>query len=440
MSFFNLVSWLKRRPFQGTDARRGKRRARFATQFIHLEERCVPAAPTLVGTVGSLSQVLATPLGLPEKYVTITNNANYPVYPIFYDANSTVDPTPGAGTATLADAVVNASAGSYYNIRIRNPILMPIEGQFTIQIDGERMRVVNLLPVPTDPTIWTVIRGFNSTPAAHNAGARITVPTGVSLYDPQDPLNNTYRGYVGELIGGQVVLGLQPGHSLTVQVPLVFWDGGRLFFAYNNATPLNAGDAGDPTQDNGTNTTYTNTWHFNKQAPAFIALATYFDPAKGAGSNNPDGRVMWYHDYRDKTTAPSIGPFDFGTDGPGQLSEWTIRDPQMIRWAPNTPATQIQTIFNYDVSYVDNLTLPAAMESPTFRSRRPGLHHPIIPTDSYGWLGSDLSILQMQQAMNEFTLTDPTTLNSLLGNYFAGRGYDQFFEPAGLRNYPRATT
>ena len=59
-----------------------------------------------------------------------------------------------------------------------------------------------------------------------------------SLYDPKDPLNDTYRGYIGEFINGQYELGLQPGHQVTVQVPIAFWDGGRQFMVDNGPVPL----------------------------------------------------------------------------------------------------------------------------------------------------------------------------------------------------------
>src|SRR5262249_36332106 len=150
----------------------------------------------------------------------------------------------------------------------------------------------------------------------------------------------------------------------------------------------------------------TPTWNYLSTAKSYVVTsnagaqptpysANFADPATGVA--NPNGRVMWYHD----TTA-----HDFGTDGPGQLTEWTIRDPQQYKFAPNMDSSQLLTIFNYDVSYVDNLTLPAAMVITKVPTQvPPGYQGAAIPPASYAALGTDLTIAQMQQAMAAFTFT-----------------------------------
>ena len=93
-----------------------------------------------------------------------------------------------------------------------------------------------IAPNATTPTIQAII-----SQAKPNTG----------LYDPLDPLNDTYRGYIGELINGKYQLGLQPGHQVTVQVPLAFWDGGRQFMVDNGPVPLTGvTDPGYPLQAN----------------------------------------------------------------------------------------------------------------------------------------------------------------------------------------------
>jgi hypothetical protein len=56
-----------------------------------------------------------------------------------------------------------------------------------------------------------------------------------------------------------------------------------------------------------------------------------------------------------------------------------------------------------------------------------------IPPAPYAALGTDLTVAQMQQAMATFTFTsgDPNNPNADLGDYFGGRGYDQFYLPGG---------
>jgi hypothetical protein len=430
MSFASRPSALIRRffPRSNFQPRRGKTRFRFAPQFMHLEERCVPAfIPTLNNNANDLGEVLYTlrqantPIpSIPEKLVTIMNNSNEMVYPIFYDANSTLD-----GTAGKVVRIALTNGGGGYNPQ--SPPTVSIMGgggsgaTATAVVNGlGQVYALNLTAPGT---------GYTSTPtvkfSSGNAAATATISTlspsspPTSLYNPLDPFNQSYRGYIGEYNPAtqNVELGLKPGHQVTLQVPLVFWDGGRLFFASNGNQPFqNDTDPGNPLQNNAT-------WNFDLNAKRFIVNADFRDPAGSSNSANSNGRVMWYH----ATVA-----HDFGTDGPGQLAEWTIRDPLQVSFAPNMPTSEIAKIFNYDVSYVDNLTLPAAMEITNVPIKLPqGYTGPAIPPANYAALGTDLTIAQMQQGMAEFTSTVPGIDNADLGKYFGGRGYDKFFFPGG---------
>src|SRR5262249_39336453 len=156
--------------------------------------------------------------------------------------------------------------------------------------------------------------------------------------------------------------------------------------------------------------------------PAFIVNATFEDPIGKV--KNDKGRVMWYH-------API--PKDFDTNAPVQLSEWTIRDAKLADFAPDIAASENQPIFNYDVSYWDNLTFPVVMEitdEPTMV--RIDYNGPAIPAAPFGAVGADISPQEMQQAFAAFTATTAGQNNSLLGTYFEGKGYDKFYFPSGL--------
>ena len=50
----------------------------------------------------------------------------------------------------------------------------------------------------------------------------------VGLYDPYDPANKEYRGYIGYEEGGKYYFGLKKGESILVSIPLVFWNGARI--------------------------------------------------------------------------------------------------------------------------------------------------------------------------------------------------------------------
>src|SRR5262249_3205599 len=115
------------------------------------------------------------------------------------------------------------------------PPFLPIEGSFPIQIGKDPTKETMLVTGGYTTTTWTVIRGVknpltgkDTKPAPHSAGDEVTVLA--ARYDSLDPFDQGYRGYIGEQVGNQVNLGLQPHHQLTLQVPLVFWDGGRLLF------------------------------------------------------------------------------------------------------------------------------------------------------------------------------------------------------------------
>ena len=259
-----------------------------------------------------------------------------------------------------------------------------------------------------------------------------------SRYDPLDPLNQGYLGNIGEVNvdpsdANKVVAGLRPFHQVTVQLPLVFWDGARIFFATNGTGELQtAADAGNPIQAAGP-------WLFQAASPSIVIKpdpdhptipvaysANFNDPATGQGAN-PDGRVLWYHDNNGNFG----GPHGFADDTPGQLTEFTIRDRLQVTWAPNIAEDQLDEILNYDVSYVDQLGLPAMMEATDGHVKT----NPELGPKAFAGIGADLSVPQMQQLIAAFTQTTPGTANTVLGQYFGGKGYDKYVFPSSIPNF-----
>lgn len=256
----------------------------------------------------------------------------------------------------------------------------------------------------------------------------------ISLYDPYDPLNQEYRGYIGykDPKTGKFYLGLRPGETYTFQVPLAFWDAGRMHIttdAHYLITPTGIGNpqpnpfkyydidpfAGNPQTFDGsvqvTNQLPTDTLVLtgDQTAKLTIGLSVYSDgndlptgttvvsfeagqgdttivhlSAAATFGGTPHkytfykptarfmedtsidgslGRVMWYH-ARAKTSGFAE---QVGLDAPTQLTEFTIRDPFMgdasFKTSNDIATSEKISLINYDVSYVDSMVLPVAMET-----------------------------------------------------------------------------
>jgi hypothetical protein len=251
----------------------------------------------------------------------------------------------------------------------------------------------------TTDTVYPIIRDPNSNVLASNAA--------VGLYDPYDPPNKEYRGYIGYEQGGQYYFGLKKGQSILVSLPLVFWNGARIGIGTD-------GKYLSPTEDPNP---------LRYRSTAYRAIAR----AETSGDTIANGAVMWYR--ADTAEAPN-------DDTEDQLAEWTIRDhaylsnPKItIKTNREIPDNQLVTLINYDVSNVDNLYLPLAMEAtdvwvvpqksgtgptPNRTGWQPGSN-----PDVYGWTGAINMIDFLQTRIREFTADN----NTLLGRYFGGKGW-----------------
>ncbi|WP_373649965.1 beta strand repeat-containing protein [Schlesneria sp. DSM 10557] len=427
--------------------RRGRQKLAFACHIMLLEDRILLSfTPVLTNTANNLHEVLYTlapeiPADIPVKYVTIMNNSPDVVYPIFIGANSTMD-----NTAGQVVRIELTNGGSGYDPA--NPPLVKFEGgsgsgafaRASVNAEGQVYALtlgLGNLPIGSGYTSAPTITFDDSANGnkGRNAAATATISTAgsytkpTSQYDPLDPFNQGFRGYIGEVNPNnpnEVIAGLQPYSQVTIQLPLVFWDGARIFMATNGSDPLeSASDPGNPIQS-------ADPWQYNFSAKAYIPApgaaysATFPDPATGIANSN--GRVLWYHD----SNVLIGGPKGFANDTPGQLTEFTIRDEMQVNWAPNMPQSElVNPILNYDVSYVDQLGLPAMMETTDGFPKT----NPELGPKPYAGIGADLSVPQMQQLIAQFTQTIPGTPNSLLGDYFGGKGYDQYVFPGSLSDF-----
>jgi hypothetical protein len=241
----------------------------------------------------------------------------------------------------------------------------------------------------TDKTVYPIIRDENNPP-----------------YDPYDDTNKEYRGYIGYEQGGKYYFGLKKGESIQVSVPLVFWNGGRLA----------VGTDGQYLTRPGLPASYDSN-----------AQRSITDAETG-------GVVMW---YRAQT------PVDPVSDSEDQLAEFTIRDHYYLGNSKITnrvaakgygkiPDGEVVTLMNYNVSNVDNLYLPLAMEANdvwvlSAEGARTGWKDGKNP-DVYGWTGAINSKAELQDAIHEFTADK----NELLGKYFGGKGWPFYNIPSSI--------
>ena len=229
----------------------------------------------------------------------------------------------------------------------------------------------------------------------------------VGLYDPYDPANKEYRGYIGyeDEEGGKFYFGLKKGKSILVRIPLVFWNGARLAIETDGQyLTVKPGELRNPL-------------HYRPEAQRAITKAEDSD------NTIRNGVVMWYRALGD-----AEAPAD---DTKDQLTEFTIRDHKYLSNPKITaktnhkiPDSELVNLINYDVSNVDNLYLPLAMEATDVwllpprsgtgpNANRDGYKLGSDP-DKYGWTGAIDTIDSLQTKIREFTDDD----NELLGRYF----------------------
>jgi hypothetical protein len=304
------------------------------------------------------------------------------------------------------------------------------------------LQEVPLLPMPTQGNqaqIWTGTKGdpnnvaFSSSTVL-NLGRTVTITNDSTheifpffraansrpLFDMLDNANQEYRAYVGYQLAVQGqpfdYLGLLPGEHVTVKIPMVFWDSGRIYYTTdpryvtnNNSKPLGqiinnpflyyaTDNDGNPTRryiDDGTRSDTT-----------IVSDPTYKQPP-----------VMFYYHAQVAEGVSNAAPAGF--------IELAIKDPaqDQINGTNLGPAV-LGPLVSYDVSFVDTISLPGALEAP-------GANVPQSITGQYaaiqkpfGWVGAPESFTTFQTLVGNFTGNNPP---NALGNFFGGRGWPQYY-------------
>ncbi len=267
--------------------------------------------------------------------------------------------------------------------------------------------------------------------------------SGIALYDPNDAYNQEYREYIGYRQDGVNYFGLPSGMTVTVSVPLVFWNGGRIdisddpTYLVTNATVAAPANSPNPFQY------YAFQAGSTAQDPDYTLASVAPAQSSSGGPAGVSGVVLYYH---------SLVPSGPANDAPSQLLEFTIRDTYLktLSTASLIPDSEKHPLVNYDVSYVDSMALPVAMEATDVPVPIPNPNNPTPPTPPvnpplgprlpYGWIGSDQTVDQFQSALQKFA--DTGSANGL-GMYFAGdptNGWPQYnfnvLTPGGSPAYP----
>lgn len=285
------------------------------------------------------------------------------------------------------------------------------------------------LPIPAKSFTFTNNANFPVYPILVNTNAtKDDLNPSQALYDPIDPIYNEYRGYIGYRNTSGSYAGLLPGMAITIDIPLVFWDGGRIFISYDSTYM----DMINNAPQVGKLSTIPNPFqYYGKNSDGSPTLNITL-PAVGVTGAPPatSGVVMWYRQGLDiKDPKQPIGP---SNDAPAQLAEFTIRDPVLSKINPNIDKLkpnfgETHALINYDVSYVDNMALPVAMAAldvpvpitdPPLPVQTP-FPGPRLP---YGWVGSSQTVDQFQKAAADFLSLGPA---NGLGSYFGLSGSNQ---------------
>ncbi|WP_169977352.1 hypothetical protein [Tautonia rosea] len=237
-----------------------------------------------------------------------------------------------------------------------------------------------------------------------------------SFYDPQDLTDREFRQYVGYADqDGSQYLGLPAGASITLQVPLVLWDGNNLYLA----------TAGEYLTSDSPNL-------FNYEATAQIAVAGAV-PVSGSvwvqdSSGFPEGQdalVMFYFFNGPPKTVPD--------DAPAQLTEITFRDPYLTQFI--TDPNQTFPLLNYDVSYVNNMVYPVSMAAGDVPITFGNTQDPKTPPkyfglQDFGWLATNRDTTSFQAAIEDFVANRGA---ASIGAYFGPDrpGWPSYFAPPG---------
>jgi hypothetical protein len=224
------------------------------------------------------------------------------------------------------------------------------------------------------------------------------------LYDPNDypfvpgsggvTIGQEYRLYAGyqKVVNGKTMnfLGLPANSSITLTLPMVFWNAGTIQVVGD--TPDTRARFLAPLQPGGN--PLGRPFLYNQKSAKEAVV-----PADLTGPGAKQGMMLLYH-----TTNPqSQGVIP---DAPSQLLEFTIRDSSMPTGDPNDP--NFTNNVDYDISYINSMYSPVAMEA-----NKAG--------NTVGYVGTLDTINQFQTKVRAFEN------GAVLNGYFGGKGWPVYY-------------
>lgn len=400
-----ILDWIKQYA-RVKKSKRGKLLSPYGIKDWALEDRCTPVVRTMSTAVLHTLRAPTPP-------------------PIIIPPPVPVPPTPPPGNG--------GGLGGSGNFTFLDPP-MPSD---TVGGDVSRVVFLGNATVGQVPTkTFTIYNNSDQTIYPFLYNSNVGQVEGV-YYDPfekNNAHNQEFRQYVGYVKDSKQYLGLLGHTSISITVPLVFWDAGRMAIATDGASILPTSNGQINTNTRKDTVGVVNPFRFEY----FNLDGTPTDRAIVSGVrttnlitnvSSQNGLVMYYH-------CSDQGAEDPGIDAPDQLLEYTIRDKEFLTRIGIPPSSnQLVTLINYDVSYLDHLLAPVAMA---------GLNVPItdghgtvIGNEDYGWIGAEnpyrVGQNNLQDIIRNFTKNnDP--INGL-GSYFDGLGWPTFFNP----NYDATT-
>jgi hypothetical protein len=216
----------------------------------------------------------------------------------------------------------------------------------------------------TDQMVYPVVRSTN-------LGDPFTFP---ETYG-NDQGNQEYRLYLGyqdqgvkNKFGNDYYLGVKPHTSATYNfIPPALWVAARIvIFDYNPLlTNLNKTvNYNDPPYK---------VFSYNPQANRYPIIS-------GKASKGINTVALLYHDEK---------PTSFPNDAPAGLTEYTFKDENLTKFKPGAPNTG--TMSDYDISFVDSLYLPIAIQGGN-------------DDETEGWVGINMPASVFKKQLNSLYL------------------------------------
>ena len=376
------------------------------------------------------------------------------------------------------------------------------------------VRTITITNTSTTTTIYPILRDANVGQDPANKGQQGN-PN--NFYDPQDYQDQEYRAYIGYQSNSGQFLGLPTNSTITIQVPLVFWDAENTYISVDgqnlllnpatatanltngtvtSITVTNPGEgyASSPIVDfssppsggysahthrghnvsNGavtnvkspsstraaamsqTATTVTlqsairrirshshsNFAHRDQFRPRGVAVqdgvnSSWIIDSSNIAGGADQGLVMFYHAFKDEppffvtsSTPPCLMPPHSSQNSPS-----TFMRPVSNALAQAIHSRKQAYLFNYDVSYVDNLVAPIAMEA----SNVPIPNQAAPVNQNYGWAGANLIYGPVSTTGSMANLVQSfisNTGSASVGQYFGGQGWPDYFNPDGTLKIP----